>query len=495
MLSDWQIKHKGLHRASLFHLVLLSSLMAGCSSVVAPEVASIPSLPLPSHFDSYGHWQAVKSQTTEQATPANWSSLPYPDLVSLLNKLPEQNANLSSLYAKYRASLASLSQAEASRYPNSSLSASRATGTAAGSNSLTSSGLPTGDVYTLGMSLNWELDIWGKIDQQMTEQTALVKASESDWQTAILSIQVLAGQTYFHLKALARHLQLLQQIMQEQSRFIHLTQARHRAGIATALDIAQAQTQYHNSHKQRLELQAEYAQKRYALATLLGQQVSSDQPFYPLNQLLEEHPNQQQTAYPLAPIPHLIPSERLLHRPDVQAALGRVIAANARVGYSKTAFLPSLSLSANINQRQRDWKDLLDLPNSIWSLGPSLALTLFDGGRRAAIMAQAQAEYDASVAQYRQTVLTAFEEIEQNLTSVLMIEQAVKVQAASIASASTALRIAQSQYRAGTVDALTVINAQTQLWQAEQGMIDLWLRHWQAYLVLIKQMGTELEIG
>jgi NodT family efflux transporter outer membrane factor (OMF) lipoprotein len=490
---------KGLQFAGLFRLsslILSVSWLMGCASDPSStqELAEIsPKLPL--HFQSYGQWQMVSSpvdgESASAITPTQaWQTLPYPELVTLLKQLPKQNASLQSLHARYRAATASLTHALANKQPNLSLSATASHGSLSSSNSLTNQSLPTATLYGLSTNLNWEGDLWGKLDQQVQEKHALLTASQADWQAAILSTQVLAGQTFFHILALNQQQKLMQQIAQEQSRFIRLTQARYRAGIATRLDVAQAETQYHNSELQLLELRAQQQQSCVTLAKLSGQTSLDNLSLDCLSSQSTLSNLADTTRFPRAVIPSLIPSKALLQRPDVQAQLARVLAAKARLGYSQTAFLPTLSLTASVSSRRQDWQELFNLPNAIWSLGPSLAQTLFDGGKREAITQQAQADYEASIADYRQTLHAAFEEIEQHLTTVLMIEQALEIQDKTINSAKTALQIAQSQYRAGTVDAFIVINAQTQLWQAEKGRIDLWLRHWQSYLMLSKQIGS-----
>lgn len=479
---------KGLHSASLFRLSLIllaSGLLFGCQST-ASHVSTRLNQPLTPNlnsatFDSYGRWQNI-SVTHQPTSPATWSSLPYPDLIQLLHSVANNNPNLTLLHARYRSAQAVLKQANAGLLPTVNLSANRTTGTIGSTTSIGSSSLPTGDTYTLGTTLNWEADVWGKLDLQVQAQQAETLASQQDWQAAVLSTQLLVTQTYFQLQALSQHIHLMQKITQEQQRFIHLTQARYRAGIATRLDVAQAETQYYNSQKELLERTAQREQQWHTLVSL------TDLPRAQLTEQLFSLTTQDHTQQTLAPIPYLIPSQVVAHRPDIQAKTSKVIAGNARLGYSQTAFLPTLTLSANLTARQRDWKDLLNLPNTLWSIGPALAHTVFDGGKRDALVEQASADYEQTIADYRQTLLSAFEEIENNLTIAQMTQKAIDIQQKTLGSAQTALTIAHSQYKAGTADALTVISAQTQYWQAEKEMIDLRLRHWQAYLVLTKQL-------
>jgi NodT family efflux transporter outer membrane factor (OMF) lipoprotein len=489
------ICRKGLQSsASLFYLLfslLPVPLLLGCQSTTS-TTKSPPVSEILAHkntnapFDSYGRWQAI-TNATQTAPITSWSSLPFPDLVLLLQSVAENNPNLQALHARYRSAQALLKQVNAGRLPTATLSANRTTGTIGSTTSIGATSLPTGDTYSLGTTLSWEMDVWGKLDQQVAAQQAETLASKQDWQAAILSTQLLTAQTYFQLQASYQHLALMQKIAQEQQRFIHLTQARYRAGIATRLDVAQAETQYYNSQKELLERSAQSEQQWHALVGLTG--LSRAQLAEALTSLVAQAQiKTTHTQETLAPIPHLVPSQLIAQRPDIQAKTARVIAGNARLGYSQTAFLPTLTLSANLTARQRDWKDLLNLPNTLWSIGPALAHTLFDGGKRDAVVEQAQADYEQTIADYRQSILSAFEEIENNLTTALMLEQAIDIHQQTLGSAQTALTIAQSQYKAGTVDALTLISAQTQYWQAKKEAIDLYLRHWQAYLVLTKQL-------
>jgi outer membrane protein TolC len=171
------------------------------------------------------------------------------------------------------------------------------------------------------------------------------------------------------------------------------------------------------------------------------------------------------------------------------AAERRMAAANAQIGAAETAFFPVITLGASANYRNTDIQHLISLPNTLWSVGPNLAFNLFDGGLRASAVALAQANYDQTVANYRQTVLAAFEEVENNLATEAALTQEIQVQQQAIAAANTALRIAQSQYRAGTTSALNVISAQTTLWTAEKNAIDLWSRLLQSKINIIKSIG------
>ncbi len=247
--------------------------------------------------------------------------------------------------------------------------------------------------------------------------------------------------------------------------------------MATRADVAQAEVQLKSAQAQRLEVGVARAQLEHAIALLTGRA--------PLALALAEAP----TPAEVPPVPVGVPSQLLERRPDVAAAERRVAAANAQVGVARAAWFPTLTLSAGGGLRANRLADLLSLPNRFWSLGPSLAAALFDGGARSAADAQAMAAWDASVAAYRQTVLSAFGEVEDNLVALSGLAEQERVQREALAAARTSLDIVTLQYKAGTVSYLNVIVAQTALLQSERAVLDLRGRRLTATVALIKALG------
>ena len=451
------------------------TLLVGCSQS-KPYIK--PNIETPVDFQAYGQWKPASLPADINANHDPWAWLADPQLKTLLQKVSDNNPSILSLNAQYRAALATLGKATAASMPTVNATGSASHGTLSSVSSFSNSSLPKGEIYALGANTSWEIDVWGRIQQEIDSNRAQAEASYADMRAAIYSTQALFAQSYLQLRAIDKQSNLLAQTELAFSRFYRLTLARQRAGVVSALDVAQAETQWRNAQAQFIELTLQRSQLANSCALLLGVAPSSFE--------LPPLPDYQLTPITL---PRLIPSQQVEHRPDILAAERRMAAANAQIGAAETAFFPVITLGASANYRNTDIQHLISLPNTLWSVGPNLAFNLFDGGLRASAVALAQANYDQTVANYRQTVLSAFEEVENNLATEAALTQEIQVQQQAIAAANTALRIAQSQYRAGTTSALNVISAQTTLWTAEKNAIDLWSRLLQSKINIIKSIG------
>src|SRR5690606_2426811 len=307
----------------------------------------------------------------------------------------------------------------------------------------------TFSAFSLDVAAGWELDLWGRVRSSVAAAEAAASASEADLAAARLSLQALLAQSYHQLRIADAQRKLLADTVASYERSLKLTRDRLAAGVATRADVAQAESQLKNAEAQRLEVGIARAQPEHAIALLTGRAPSA--------LALAEAPMPAE----LPPVPAGIPSRLLERRPDIAAAERRVAAANAQIGVVRAAYFPTLTLSADGGLRSNRLGELLSLPNRFWSLGPALAASLFDGGARAAASAQAVAAYDATVAAYRQTVLTAFGEVEDNLVALSVLADQENVQREALAAARTSLDIVTLQYKAGTVSYLNVIVAQT----------------------------------
>jgi NodT family efflux transporter outer membrane factor (OMF) lipoprotein len=461
-----------------FPLLLLASsyLLVGCSAS-APEYHT-PEVQTPVAFSGYQHWQAIDKITPPTPNTQWWQSFHDPLLNQLVTSLTVNNQTLKANEAQYRAALATLDSSKAARYPTLSTTASATNGVLSSSSSFSSSSLPTNSSYSLNASASWELDLWGRIRQIVESNEAKAQASLADLYAARLSSQVLLVQTYCQLRNTDQQITLVQTSIDAYQRFVNLTAARKKAGVASGLDVAQAQTQLNTTQAQLFDLREQRSHQEHAIAALLGKPATG---FSLAPQAAFE------TVLPTAP--QLIPSTLLLNRPDIIANERRVAAANAQIGVAQAAYFPTINLVSSVGYRNTNLSDLINIPNTIWSLGPSLAYTLFDGGIREANVRIAEAGLDQAAATYKQTVLTAFQEVEDNLSSVSILAQEAQVQQQALDAASQALRIAQSQYKAGINSALNVITAQTAELTAKRSLASVQLRQQLANLILLKNSG------
>jgi len=462
--------------ALLISLVLLS--LTACTHTT-PDYA-VPTINPPAQFSDSTHWQAV-NHLSAPVPSAWWQAFNDPNLTQLIETLTLNNETLKASEAQYRAAVATLMGSQAARLPTVSTTASASNGTVAGSNSFSTSNLPTNSNYAFNTSVSWELDLWGRIRQTVESNEAKAQASLADLYAARLSSQALLAQTYFQLRNNEQQRIILNSSIEAYQRFVTLTQARQKAGVASPIDVAQAKTQLHSTQAQLLALEEQGERYQHAIASLLGQM--------PTGFTLAKPANQEVT---IAALPKLIPTTLLLNRPDIIASERRVAAANAQIGVAQAAYFPTINLVGSAGYRNSELGSLINVPNTIWSLGPSLAFSLFDGGLREANVNIAKAGFDQAAANYKQTVLTAFQDVEDNLSSLRILTEEIAVQQQALDAATQAHRIAQSQYRAGINSALAVITAQTAELNAKRTLTNVQLGQQLASLVLLKNSGGYL---
>jgi NodT family efflux transporter outer membrane factor (OMF) lipoprotein len=443
-------------------LILFVPLLVLSACAVAPEYQR-PEVTLPAQF-SAGEWRAAKPGSPSR--PERWWSV---FLDSELDQLEAQvvidNPNLKIAEARYRAARAGLGTASAARLPS-------VTGAAEANRARAA------DSFGLQASAHWEVDLWGRVRHGIEAAQAKAASSAADLAAARLSIQALLAQTWFQWRAAEQHRQLLLRTLQADARFLDITHSRHHAGMVSGLDVAQAKTQLNVDRTQLSEIELQQAQLAHALSTLLGGKDVS-----------------HAVAAKLPPVPdapELLPSTLLERRPDIASAERLVAAANAQIGLAQTAFYPVLDLGASTGLRSSALSQLFDVPSRLWSLGPSLAATLFDGGSRRAGVEQANAAYDQAVATYRQTVLTAFQEVQDNLAATRLLQREAGEQAQALAAARSAREIAEAQYQSGTLSALNVISAQTAELAAERNAVTLHNRRLAASVLLLKNAGGRI---
>lgn len=451
-------------------LISLACLLAGCT---APPRQPLPAAPVPAVWKEgtaaqAGFWRLAQPG---EGVQADWW-VRYGDPV--LNRLELQavrgNPGLAQSAARLRAAQAAVASARAPLLPQLGLSASSTRAQAAPGGSPVNSN-------ALGVSASWEVDLWGRVSGTVDAAQASAEASSADLASARLSLQALVAQSYFALRAAEAQQQLLGAVLAAYDQSRTLTRNRVQAGVASPSDADQAEAQYQSTRAQWFDARATRAQWEHALAALLGEA--------PANFALE--PSAQLPKPPAVPL--ALPAELLQRRPDIAAAQLRVAAANAQLGVAQSAFFPALTLSAGAGFRSSSLASLISAPNLVWSLGPQLALALFDNGARTAARENALASVDLTGASYRSAVLTALQEVEDALSSGTALQQQQEAQRLAVAAAQRALTVAENQYRAGTVGYLNVLSAQASLLAGQRSLIELQRQQLVAVNTLLKNLG------
>lgn len=420
----------------------------------------------------------------QNALRADWWTL-YGDatLDALMAELQTGNLDVRLSEARYRQAQAALQSARSGFFPTVGSNASversgSGGGTATGSGGGASGfGGGSSNSYALSGSVSWELDLWGRVRRSVESSQAGLDASAADIDDVRLSMQSTLAQTYFTLRVTDAEIRLMEQTVQAYERSLRMTQNRYDAGVAMQADVAAARTQIENARTQLLALQRGRAQLEHAMAVLLGRTpasfelaVSNDIPQLPT-------------------IPVGIPSELLQRRPDVAAAERRMAEANAQIGVAQAAWFPELTLGAQGGFRSGQWADWLTAPARFWALGPALALTIFDGGARSAAVEQARAGFDVQALSWRQTVLVALQEVEDQLVQLRVMGQEQVTQGRALEAARESLQLTQNQYEAGLIDYLSVVQTETTALSTERAALNLLSERLNASARLIAALG------
>lgn len=445
--------------------------LAACT--VGPDYKR-PSLNVPAAFKQTvaggALWQPA---AVRQVGTARWWTV-YGDEVlnGLMEELNRQNFGIAEAEARYRSAAAAVRQAEAGFYPTADADASRSRSRA---NSNGEAVYANADAADLNVS--WLPDLWGSVRRQTEAGRASADAAAAALAGAKLAAQAQLADAYLKLVVTDRQLAALQQNVKDTKQFLQLTQNQYRAGVADQSTVEQANSQLKALQAQQAALRLDRAQLEHAIAAALGEAPAA----FSLDGRHEE--------VVLPQIPAGLPSDLLQRRPDIAEAEREVVAANAQIGVAQAAYFPSLTLGGSIGFRGSSFADLLNLPNLVWSVGPQLAATLFDGGRRRSVTAQARADYEAKVAAYRQTVITAFQEVEDNLAAQRRLAEQARYQSEALDSARKAETIMMNQYKAGVASYLQVLTARSNRLSAESSWWGVKSRQYSASVSLIAALG------
>jgi len=406
-----------------------------------------------------------------------WEIFGDPALNALEEQVSISNQNVLQAEAQFREAKAAVRVARAALYPLVTGSPS-VTGSLASSR-LSSPGTPhpTG-TYDIPVSASYTYDVWGSIHRTIAASANTAQSLAALLENARLLYQSELAQDYFQLHGLDGDTVLLQQTAQSYQEYLVLTRNRYAGGIASDSDVAQAETQLYTTQTELTDLEVQRSQLEHAIAILIGKR--------PTEFSIERAPIR--VSPPQIPIG--LPSAHLERRPDIAEAERQAAAANEQVGIAKAAFYPALTFAASAGVQSTSFLNWITWPARFWTIGPQLAQILFDAGKRTALAAQAQAGYDATAAAHRQTVLTAFQQVEDNLAALRVLADEVSLLEQAVKSAERSVTVSTAQYKGGTASYLQVITVQTIALQDERSAVDLQTpRRMTASVLLIEALG------
>lgn len=449
-------------------LTIAPFLFVACT--VGPKYVR-PAVVTPAAYKEMDGWKVAQPKD-DALRGAWWEIFRDPRLSALEELVNIDNQNLAVAAAQLQQARAAVDAARASYFPTVAigLGVSRARQPAV-------FGGRTTNTFSLPIDAAWEIDLWGRIRRTVESQQAAAQASAADLESARLSAQATLAQSYLTLRVLDAQRHLLDETVRAYQKSLDLTRNRYASGVASNADVVQAESQLKTSQAQAIDVGVQRAQLEHAIAALTGQPASVFAlPAAPL-------------ATPPPQIPVGVPSEVLERRPDIASAERRVAAANAQIGVADAAFYPTLTLSASGGFDSSKISNWLSWPSRLWSIGPAISQVVFDGGLRRAQKNQTLAAYDADVASYRQTVLTAFQEVEDNLAALRILEEEARVQEAAVVAAQQSVALTTNQYKAGTVSYLEVVVTQAVALANERVAVDILGRRMAAAVLLVKALG------
>jgi NodT family efflux transporter outer membrane factor (OMF) lipoprotein len=402
-----------------------------------------------------------------------------PQLDALELQVNVSNQNLKAAQAQYQQSRAVLRYSRADLYPTVTVGPS-ATRERISSNRPPPTSIFDGITYNdyiLPFDFSYQLDVWGRVRRMVESSREQAQASAADLATVNLSMHADLALDYFQARSLDAEEQLLKSTVTQYEQALQLTQSQFRGGIASEMEVEQAMTQLKTVQAAAIDVGVTRAQYEHAVAILIGKPPAEfSLPPLPL-------------TTPPPPIPVGLPSELLQRRPDIAAAERRVASANAQIGVAKSAYYPSINLGAAGGFESSSITTLLNGPSGFWSFGGSALMTVFDVGRRRALTDQAIAAYDYQVAAYRESVLTGFQQVEDNLAAVRILENEAKVQDEAVVAAQRSLDLAIKRYKGGVTSYLEVITAQNAALTDEVTAVNILGRRMANTVLLIQALG------
>jgi len=460
---------------------LVAILLGGC--MVGPKYTK-PSAPVTPAYKEMDGWKTA--QPSDHLPRGQWWTV-FGD--AELNVLEEQiaaaNQNLRIAEARLREARALVRFNRAALFPTISASAGASSVRGSGNRPFLTPNVNTGSSGDLLFSLDmsYEIDLWGRVRRTVEAARHEAQATAADLETARLSLQAELALDYFELRAADAQKQLLDETVKAFEAALRLTTNRFEGGAAPKSDVAQAQTQLDTTKAQATDVTVQRAQLEHAIATLIGKPPAAFG--------LSPRP----LATPPPDIPVGMPSQLLERRPDIAAAERRVAEANQQIGIAKAAYYPTVMLNASVGFEGSSFGNLFNASSLLWSVGASITQTIIDGGRRRATSDAAIAAYDATVAAYRQTTLSAFQQVEDNLAALRILEQEAQEQRRAVQSAELSLQLFTNRYRGGVDNYLQVITAQTVTLANQRNEIDILRRRMDASVLLVKAVGGGWDVA
>jgi NodT family efflux transporter outer membrane factor (OMF) lipoprotein len=421
---------------------LLALLAGGCA--VGPNYHR-PAVSVPAAYKESAGWKAA-TPNDATARGAWWEIFGDPRLNELEAQVAVSNPTIQAAAANYQAAREIARADRADFFPAITADGSA---TRAEQRTTSSGGSGAANSYAASLGASWSPDFWGRVRRLTEADVAAAQSSAALLATSQLSLQTTLAQDYIALRSLDEKARLLATGVESYRRTYQIAQNKYHAGIVARNDVISSETQLDSTRAQELDTGIQRAQLEHAIAVLVGKTPAEfSLPVQPVVGL----------AAPA--VPAQLPSDLLERRPDIAQAERAAAAANARVGVQTAAYFPDISLSAQGGFQGSSLSHLFSLPYRFWSLGAGASETLLDFGQRRAQVAEASAVYDASVASYRAAVLSAFQQVEDNLAAQRILAEESTVQTNAVAEAAEASKIAENEYRAGTVDYTTVVTAQ-----------------------------------
>lgn len=458
-----------------FAVCIMTFGLGGCT--VGPKY-NRPTVVTPSAYKETGdEWKAA-APSDAVAKGAWWEIYQDPQLSALEDQLTAANQSLKAAEDQFAEARAAIKASRAEYYPNVTTQPGLSrTGQSQNYALYGNTGHQFYNNFTIPFDVAWEPDLWGRVKQTVENSRAQAQASAADVANVALSMHAELATDYFDLRSMDSQSQLLQSTVSSYTEALNLTQSRYNGGLASGVDVAQAQTQLETTRAEYVDVGVQRAADEHAIAVLIGK-PASDFKIDPLP-----------LAAPPPVIPPGLPSELLERRPDIAAAERIVAGENALIGVARTAYFPNVLLSGNGGLESGKITTLLEGPAGFWSLAGSAAETLFDAGARRAAVEEAQANYDQSVDNYRQTVLTAFQEVEDNLSALRILETEATTEQGAVAAAQHSLSLSESRYRGGVANYLEVTTAQSAALVDERTAVDILARRMATSVLLVKALG------
>ncbi len=455
-------------------------MFAGCNVGPKYERPTPPTPPTfreqpPAAFQEVKGWKPGQPGD-DKLRPDWWQIFEISELNDLESRIDPSNWTLKEAEARFREARTLIQLNRSGLSPTISagpgITSNRGSSNVQGGGSAGDYGL-----YTLPVDFNYEIDLWGRIRRSVTAARQEAQASAADIETVRLSLHAELAVDYFEMRSLDAQKQLLDQTIEAFQRALELTQNRFNGGLSSKAEVAQARTQLETARAQEIGVGVARAQYEHAIAVLMGSTPES----------VTFAPAPLASTPPAIPVG--VPSELLERRPDIAAAERRMAEANQKIGIARTAFFPSLLLTATGGFEGGQIVNWLNWPSRFWAIGPGTLQTVFDAGRRRAAAESAVAVYDQAVAAYQQAALAAFQEVEDQLSSLRILERQSEAQRVAVQAAEDSLNLSMNQYKGGLVTYLDVVTAQNIALQNQSTEVDLLRRRMEASVLLIKALG------